>query len=704
MDEKNRAKFTYPTDQPVVALEVKSSFENLTQQEKMYAHNMSKACWTGGLITLLQTSPESGPIFVILHKLFYAQTPEVFQKNALQFGFTILEIKSLFVYAGALFTNSGNYKGFGDLKFIPDLPQERFEKMLQMSPAWAKIEPIWKKYKDAVYDTSLGKLRLDLFPDGVTTYFSKNITYEDIELVQEWMDAQGMDYYNTRLFKIVTNTKVTYEVMVASEEQKFNEAILETGETIRIIYGDYSPIMAKMIKHLQRAAKYTRSEQQNRILDNYITSFRTGSLEAHKYASKLWVQDKSPPVESYMGFIESYRDPVGLRGEFEGFVAIVNKEMTVKFATLVCRAEKLIKLLPWSRAFEKDSFNKPDFTSLDVVTFAGSGIPAGINIPNYEDVRKTEGFKNVSLGNVIPASYQQTVIPFLCAAEANLLQKLRIPAFELQVGLHELLGHGSGKIFKRERDGSYNFPPNLMDPLTGKPLETFYDYNDTYESKFGGLSSTYDECRAEAVGLLLSLEPEVLSIFGFEGEKASDVSYVNWLSLVWAGVSKCLEFYDTDKGWFQSHAEARFVLTRVLVQSGVVVIQQPSEDDLMINLDRYAIGGAGKSAIAEFLLKLQVYKATGNLEKATELYNHFAKVEEPWLSWRDIILMNKQPRKMFVQVNTQQIDNTVLVKTYPSTIEGLIMSWVERFSNPLPMHEAIMELTLANERHFEEEE
>lgn len=45
---------------------------------------------------------------------------------------------------------------------------------------------------------------------------------------------------------------------------------------------------------------------------------------------------------------------------------------------LVDAAPSMIPKLPWSSDFEKDTFISPDFTSLEVLTFASSGIPAGI--------------------------------------------------------------------------------------------------------------------------------------------------------------------------------------------------------------------------------------------------------------------------------------------------------------------------------------
>jgi dipeptidyl-peptidase III len=57
-----------------------------------------------------------------------------------------------------------------------------------------------------------------------------------------------------------------------------------------------------------------------------------------------------------------------------GFTAIVNKELSAKYETLVNNAPNLIKGLPWGSNFEVDVFKRPDFTALEVLSFATGGM------------------------------------------------------------------------------------------------------------------------------------------------------------------------------------------------------------------------------------------------------------------------------------------------------------------------------------------
>jgi hypothetical protein len=80
----------------------------------------------------------------------------------------------------------------------------------------------------------------------------------------------------------------------------------------------------------------------------------------------------------------------------------------------------------------------------------------------------------------------------------------------VQVGCHELLGHGSGKLFHRARDGTFDFPhASLLNPVTGEPVSSWYEPGQSWDSVFGSISSTYEECRAECVGIYLAANEKV---------------------------------------------------------------------------------------------------------------------------------------------------------------------------------------------------
>lgn len=412
------AKLFYAdSEAPIASLSAKKYFDQLpTVKEKLYAHYLSRASYWGTRAILRSVSAESESIYDLIldihQKLGSPSSNEEYlvvlkEKDA---SVDPVAVTKYLEYASAFLSNLGNYRSFGDNKFIPSLPVEDLDKLVKIIGD-ERISSLYDSVRVEIYE--IGKDVLLGWPENghVSNYYPQDhklsVSKAEADLVNEALAAKGIMPENTR---VVKKADSEFVVLVASANTANStsyypsEPISHKDISVSIQFGDHSKEFTEIVANLKEAVKYVANETQGKLITKYIESFETGSMNAHKESQIEWVKDLNPLVESNIGFIETYRDPSGVRGEWEGMVAMVNQEQTAKFARLVDAAESLIPHLPWDVVYEKDKFTPPDFTSLEVLSFATSGVPAGINIPNYDDVRLNYGFKNVSLGNVLSAN------------------------------------------------------------------------------------------------------------------------------------------------------------------------------------------------------------------------------------------------------------------------------------------------------------
>lgn len=234
------------------------------------------------------------------------------------------------------------------------------------------------------------------------------ITREEISAVSRVLEKHSIFPENTRIQKVSGPKAHIFKVLRASVEHDIQPFILEIpslGATMEIKCGDHSEELARICNSLSEAKKYAANKKQEDILSHYIESFRTGDLEAYRNSQRTWITDKSPRVENIFGFVEPYRDPYGIRAEFEGLVAIMDLEETSKLTMLVESSGIFIKRLPWAGGdendgkgvFEKALFEPPDFSSIHcklekqevgttdwciALAYCSSIIFPGINLPN----------------------------------------------------------------------------------------------------------------------------------------------------------------------------------------------------------------------------------------------------------------------------------------------------------------------------------
>ena len=366
--DAKRSEHLCPKDIPLVPLQVEEAFSGLSPSERLYAHHFSQACWAGIPIVAAQTSPESPLLLELIARMFSGGTAAL--RANLSPEFPAEHWGDLLDFCAFCVGNLGNFKAIGDSKVVPRLPLDSFAAAVSATGNDRALE-LWSQVQAAVYSPE-GAIADGYYTGGASAA-------EDGKLVGLALEERREEAWNTRVEKRASDG--TLIIRSASVREQEEEPFEFRGVRMARATGDHSAALANVVTHLRRALPHAPSAHASAMLRALTEHFTDGAIDLHKQASAEWVKD-DPAVETTIGFIETDRDPQGVRAEFEGFVAVRNAVMSAKFARLVAFAPTLLSRLPWGAEFERDTFQAPAFTSLDVLSFCSGSLPLGICLPS----------------------------------------------------------------------------------------------------------------------------------------------------------------------------------------------------------------------------------------------------------------------------------------------------------------------------------
>ena len=235
--------------------------------------------------------------------------------------------------------------------------------------------------------------------------------------------------------------------------------VKQDGKLVEEVYrvgGRYDKYIREIVRHLEAAIPYA-TEPMAIALRALITFYETGETADRVAYDIAWVQDRDSPVDTINGFVEVYMDARGVKGAWEALVYYVNPGKTAGIRKLAAAAQWFEDRMPWADEYKKQGVRGVSANAIDVVVESGDSgpvTPVGINLPNDQTIRELHGSKSVSLSNANQAYDKSTLPEFRrefawSAEEAERAEKWSSIAGELTTEMHEVIGHGSGRIAER---------------------------------------------------------------------------------------------------------------------------------------------------------------------------------------------------------------------------------------------------------------
>jgi dipeptidyl-peptidase-3 len=500
--------------------------------------------------------------------------------------------KAIVEYATLFLANDGNHNDATGEKFVPAIPFEDFAKAAEQARAkgarlgtQAGLAKTLSSLQGALFDPRLQpQLTAKNPPPGEDILTASSNNYYSGVKLDDLKGFAEKNPLNSRLVK---------------KDGKLVEEVYRAGTPDgKVPAGLYAKQLQGVNRELEAAAK-AADPGLAQVLRALISFYQTGDLKDWHDYNVLWIKNDES-VDFASGFIEVYRDARGIKGSSQMIVAVVDQQLEPLMRQLAANAVYFEHKAPWEERFKKLDVKPPVGKAIETLITSGDFAVGtiGDNLPNEQDVREKYGTKSILMSssvNAINATRGARVaIEFSDdPGEGPLVTKYGPVADNLHTALHEIIGHGSGKVVV----------PN--DPAT-------------YLREY---ASTLEEARADLVAYWNIYDPKLTEL------GVADVKEVGrelYRQLARAGLTP-LRNYPTGDIAQEDHDRSRLLVANYLIEAGALE-RVRKDGHWYVDVKDY---DKAHEAVGKLLAEIMRIKATGDYDGIKALVDKYGLHFDP---------------------------------------------------------------------------
>lgn len=505
------------------------------------------------------------------------------------------DFKAFEKYLKQIWFGNGLHHHYSTDKFVPEFSREFFDQETARIGLDRDQSTIIGNaiFNDKIYSKRVNQADgMDLVTTSACNFYGPGVTQADVEA-----------YYD-KLKDPKDKTPISYGL---------NSRIVRgpNGEIIEEVYqldGLYSSAIEKIIANLAEAIQYCETEEQRHIIRLLIDYYVTGDLKTFDKYSIAWAEDTKSKVDFINGFIESYGDPLGMKGSWEALVNFKNEEASHRTEVISQNAQWFEDHSPVSPRFRKSKVKGVSAKVINAAILAGDSYPStpiGINLPNSNWIRAAHGSKSVTIENITEAydmashgnGFNEEFV--IDEPTRKLMEDYLFITDNLHTDLHECLGHGSGQLLPG------------VDPDALKAH-----------------GSTIEEARADLFALYYLADPKLIELGLLDNPDAYKAEYYKYIL---NGLMTQLMRIEPGKDVEEAHMRNRKLIAEWVYENGkaenvIELVKKNGKTYVQINdYDKL------RNLFGQLLSEIQRIKSEGDYQAGRQLVEQYAVKVDPAL-------------------------------------------------------------------------